>query len=224
MNQRNSGRGNFRPPRCPTTQNGFRASGHDECLSVSSHLRPSSPPPLLPGSIEATTILTPGLARCSSSLRRQNDRYNLDGFRVMPMGCLRSTWTRLYAHRRITGVYGPRHKGMRCDASQPENSAFTNTNPRRHDALRCYPGVRSNNNRLDDQIKGLLAPVMATGAEVRALRHTDMIAETDLRQVINPYIFSNPAMVADGQTPRELHTYTGFENHTLPDTRAKQSK
>lgn len=84
---------------------------------------------------------------------------------------------------------------MRCNASKTKYSALPDTNTGCHDTLRSYPCVRTDIDRLHDQIERLFTPVMAASAKVRALGYADIVSKSYFGQVVNPHIFTNPAMV-----------------------------
>jgi len=51
------------------------------------------------------------------------------------------------------------------------------------------------------QIKLLRSVVMITGEQHSALRNTDTFADNDVGKIINPYLFADPAIVADKKFP-----------------------
>ena len=44
-----------------------------------------------------------------------------------------------------------------------------------------------------------------------------MVAEGDLTEVVDPHIFTNPAVVTDGQFPGVLDGDARLEDHAAPD-------
>ena len=51
-----------------------------------------------------------------------------------------------------------------------------------------------------------------------------VVAEGDLTEVVNPHIFSYPAVVSHSEFPRVLDCDARFEDHATPDFRAKEAQ
>ena len=77
---------------------------------------------------------------------------------------------------------------------------------------------------LDDQIKIWLGPIVAASAQVDALRNAAIGTDINIRQIVDPHVFANPAVVADLEPPRKLDAHSRFDVDAVPDLRAKQSQ
>lgn len=74
---------------------------------------------------------------------------------------------------------------------------------------------------LDDQIKILLGPIVAAGAQVDALRNAAIGTDMNVRQIVDPHGFANPAVLADLESPRKLNPHSRFDVDAASDLRAE---
>ena len=84
------------------------------------------------------------------------------------------------------------------------------------------------------EVKGGLTPVVVASAEVNALRQTNVVFDDDGGKVVDPEVFAEPAVVADGKPPGEFDFDAGFDADALaeggteaaqePDFEAREGK
>jgi hypothetical protein len=65
---------------------------------------------------------------------------------------------------------------------------------------------------------------MASRAEIDALRQAAMLADTDVGEIVEPDMFTDPAVVADFQPPGKLHHDSGLDRDATADARAEQTE
>lgn len=65
------------------------------------------------------------------------------------------------------------------------------------------------------QVKTFFSVIMVPGQQHRPLRKADIIAQLYLNQVVNPDLFSYPAMVANSEQPWVLNIHCRFNYHSL---------
>ena len=66
--------------------------------------------------------------------------------------------------------------------------------------------------------------IVAAGAEVGQLRDANVIANLDGHHIVEPSLLANPAMIADGQSPRELDADVWLDHEAAPDAGAEQAQ
>ena len=65
---------------------------------------------------------------------------------------------------------------------------------------------------------------MIPRAKVRPLRETGVVANTNLNEVVDPNIFSDPAVLTDGKQPWIFHAYARLEDNAALQLRAEAAK
>ncbi len=83
------------------------------------------------------------------------------------------------------------------------------------------PDIGSDRDRPQPQAEIRRAEVMVAGAQVSALGEADPIPQGDTGKVVNPDIFTKPAMVAATQPPGKLDPQSWLEAAALPKSAAK---
>lgn len=63
---------------------------------------------------------------------------------------------------------------------------------------------------------------MIPRAEVRALRDTDVVAEANRSNIVDPRILAYPTVLADFELPRVLHPNTRLDDHADADGCSKE--
>lgn len=87
-----------------------------------------------------------------------------------------------------------------------------------------YPGAVFNGDRLDFQPKSRIGPVMVTGAEVHALRKTDIGAKSHRCKVIDPDVLADPGVRSDREVPGIFHANTWLDNYAGSDACSEKAK
>ena len=67
-------------------------------------------------------------------------------------------------------------------------------------------------------------PVVIPRAKIRSLGEAAIRANSDLNEIVDPDVLSNPAMFTDGKQPWILHAYARLENDAALQLRAKTAK
>lgn len=98
----------------------------------------------------------------------------------------------------------------RNHASASRHSAFPDLYTGRDHGSCTHPCAISQRNRLHDERKRRIGPVMIAGAKIRSLGDAHIVSDLNVRQIVNPAVFSKPAIVAQGKAPRVLHANAGL--------------
>lgn len=84
-----------------------------------------------------------------------------------------------------------------------------------------YPDTFPNFDWFAEEGEGRVVPVVITGEEIRSLADAGIRANPHKRVVVDPYVLSQPDMIADLQEPWRLDVNARFYHHALPHLRAK---
>ncbi len=76
-------------------------------------------------------------------------------------------------------------------------------------------------NGANDQVESGLRPVVAPGAEVSALRYAAVRSDLHFGQIVDPDILADPAVIADGESPRKFHPHARLDVDFTPNVSAK---
>jgi hypothetical protein len=129
-----------------------------------------------------------------------------------------------YRPRRVTYVDAPRQQAARRDASQCQDTSFTDRDARSDDCPRCDPSAVANTNRCDTQIKPNRCPIVIASAEIGSLRYAAVCADRDIGRIIDPHVFPYPGVVADHQPPGKFHSDAGLDFDAASYARAEHAQ
>lgn len=110
------------------------------------------------------------------------------------------------------------------DAPRGGNRVGMHFHTTKQSCPRTYPSSVMHDNRLGQQVERRRAVVVTAGAEIRILRNADVAADCYIRDVINPNVLPNPAVVADREPPRIFDSDMRFEVNSSADFRTKQTQ
>lgn len=125
---------------------------------------------------------------------------------------------------RIAAVDFVRRNILGHDATGGHDRALTNLDTCGHESSSPYPRSVAYINRVDQEPECRIGPVVIARAEIRTLRNTHMVAQSYRGDVIDPAVFSNPAVVAHSEEPWILYSHPGLDHHTSTNTRSKKPK
>ena len=77
------------------------------------------------------------------------------------------------------------------------------------------PALIFNQDRLCLHIKRFAVPSMTSRTKICALRYAAVRSNRNLIEIVYPYSFTNPTVIANRQLPRKFHAHTWFYNHPL---------
>ena len=80
-----------------------------------------------------------------------------------------------------------------------------------------------NDNWLGGQVEGGAAMIVAARAEVGSLRDTDVVANVNVFDVVDPHFLSDPTVIADRETPGEFDFHVGFEDDPRADLPSRRT-
>lgn len=87
---------------------------------------------------------------------------------------------------------------------------------------RCHPGAVRDRDSFRRDRKRRVGPVMVSGAQIRALRQTNVVADGDLSPVVDPAVFADPTILADAKSPGITHLHLRADPHRAADLGAEQ--
>ena len=90
--------------------------------------------------------------------------------------------------------------------------------------MSANPGAIANRDGLKPQVKAWGTEVVIARAGVHALGQADMLADADFGRVVDPDVFTEPAVIADEEPPRELHTEPWLDSAADTDMGPEQAK
>ncbi len=105
----------------------------------------------------------------------------------------------------VAAVDGPGLKGLASNAAEGEDGAAADGDTGANGGPGGYPTRGFQVDGPEAEVEAGLAPVVVAGAEVDALGEADIIFDGDGGEVVDPEVFAEPAVVADGESPGEFH-------------------
>jgi hypothetical protein len=72
--------------------------------------------------------------------------------------------------------------------------------------------------------KTRVSPVVIASTKVNALGNTDIVSYVNPREIVDPTVFSDPAGIANRQSPRVFDANAGLDYNIPPDARAEESQ
>ena len=86
------------------------------------------------------------------------------------------------------------------------------------------PGVIADGDGSKPEIKPGRTEVVVAGTEINALGEADAITNSDMREVVEPGVFCQPARLAHLQAPGEFHAKAGLETAASADASTEDTK
>lgn len=108
------------------------------------------------------------------------------------------------------------------NASGSDDGIGADRNASEDECPRADPTSLFDSNRTRDEIKRATPIIVAAGAKIGPLRNARMIANFDIRQIVDPSLLANPAMISKDQSPRVLDPHVWFDDNAASDARTKE--
>ena len=121
----------------------------------------------------------------------------------------------------VAAVDGPGLKGLAGNAAEGEDGAATDGDARANGGPSGYPTTGFQVDGAEAEVEAGLAPVVVAGAQVNPLGEADIIFDGDGGEVVDPEVFAEPAMVANGESPGKFNPYPWLDIDALADLGAK---
>ena len=90
--------------------------------------------------------------------------------------------------------------------------------------MSANPGAVANRDGLKPQVKAWGTEVVIARAGVYALGDANMVPDADFSRIVDPDVFTEPAVIADAEPPRELHTEPWLDSAADTDMGPEQAK
>ena len=123
--------------------------------------------------------------------------------------------------RRIALVNEIWFKVFGCDRANRENGVCVDGNSWADRGLRSNPCAVFYRDRSVTVGHGVNGVVVVSCEEHCALRHANIVTDMDLVDVVNPTVFANPAVVANGEIPRGFDVDIVLYNQSFADMGAE---
>ena len=108
------------------------------------------------------------------------------------------------------------------NAACGRNRAFAQNDTGRKQTFRARPSAVIELNGGNDQSEGWIAPIVIPGAQIDPLRETHVVAEAYGGEIVDPAVFSDPAIVAYNEAPWILHIDPRLDDDACADLRTKE--
>lgn len=90
--------------------------------------------------------------------------------------------------------------------------------------MRADPGSIFDDNGFHHERHDGIGPVVVAGAEIGSLGNTDIGADGDGNEIVDPGTLAEPDMIANGELPRILDVDAGFDDEAVADGGAEAAE
>ena len=121
-------------------------------------------------------------------------------------------------------INGPGFEVFRSDTAEGEDTVGTASDTRCDDGLGPNPNAIFQGDWTCDEVESGCFEVVIPAEQQSTLRNTDVTADDDFCEVVNPNVLPNPSMIADAQFPGIFDGHPRFDDQALADSCAEATE